>query len=102
MHQSGLFDEETGKEGEGWHRQAFRPTVEDFLEAAYQALEAEREPDQIWWIEDSHPSDIAVAVKEKSRRANQEFRSLVEFAALNRAEDRWSLMYQILWRLTHG
>ena len=105
MHQSGLFDEETGKAGEageGWHRQAFRPTVEGFLEAAYQALEAEYEPDQIWWIEDSHPRDTAVAVKEKSRLANQEFRSLAKFAALNRAEDRWSLMYQILWRLTHG
>ena len=74
------------KQGEGWHRQAFRPTVEGFLEAAYQALEAECEPDQIWWIEDSHPSDIAVAVKEKSRRANQEFRSLAKFAALNRSE----------------
>ena len=53
MHQSGLFDEETGKAGEageGWHRQAFRPTVEGFLDAAYQALEAECDPDQIWWI----------------------------------------------------
>lgn len=102
MYQSGLFDEETDNAVDGWHRQAFRPTADGFLRAAYEALTAEREPDKIWWVEDEQREDIAVPSKERSHRANQEFCGLVKLAALNCAEDRWSLMYQVLWRLSHG
>ncbi len=102
MHQSGLFDEENASAGEDWHRHAFRPTVDGFLRAAHEALKAECAPDKIWWVEDEQLEDNAVPTKEISHPASQEFLGLVKFAALNIAEDRWSLMYQILWRLSHG
>lgn len=100
MRQPGLFDQSEDLGPMGLCRLPFTPTFEGFRRAARAALEAERLPERVWWVEE----DEAESPTQTTRafHVNREFVDLGRMAALHRARDRWSLLYQILWRLTHG
>jgi len=76
--------------------------------AARQLLAASLPPENIWWVEDERGSQQAENPKPRSHKTAAEFNvprefvQLAKFAACHHSADRWSLLYQVLWRLTHG
>lgn len=100
MRQPELFDQSEGLGSMGLCRMPFTPTFEGFRNAARAVLEAEQPPERIWWVEQGGAESPAPT--KRAFHVNREFVDLGRMAALHRARDRWSLLYQILWRLTHG
>lgn len=58
-------------------------------------------PDEVWWVEDEAAVD-ADSTTGARLKVPREFHDAARFAACHHAADRWSLMYRMLWRLTHG
>ncbi len=96
----------------------FEPTFKEWQQAARAALTSELEPDQIAW----HPSDSqptldlfaestravagtmtsAVKTRQPVIRVPGAFLTVARVVALHSNETKWSLLYRVLWRLTHG
>ncbi|MEO1574920.1 MAG: UdgX family uracil-DNA binding protein [Pseudomonadota bacterium] len=95
MEQCSLFDSAGGQT----QRVSFAPFFADWLVAARAALADGRPPDALWWTEDRRvkpagpavPRGIEVSLADEGR-----------LAACFRHDDRWALLYRMLWRLHHG
>lgn len=87
------------------HRGAvsFVPDFDGWLVAARRALVDERAPTKVWWEPDhealwhNSPRTIVTPRGPEATLANEG-----RLAACYRRDDRWSLLYQLLWRLHHG
>ncbi len=99
MRQPGLFDD-PATESQQTNRIAFRPDYEGFRAAAKHALKAELLPALVWWVEEPG-ADLHESVN-AGVDVPREFARLARFVSCHRSPDRWSLLYQVLWRLTHG
>ncbi|MEZ5507804.1 MAG: TIGR03915 family putative DNA repair protein [Gammaproteobacteria bacterium] len=79
----------------------WRSRARDYLQRAVP-------PEQIHdWTQDARQGSLfdspAVSAEPINRlTVPRAFVELAQWAALYRAEDRWALLYRILWRLTHG
>jgi DNA polymerase len=90
----------------------FRPTFEDWQRAARGVLSRGVSPADLVWQEISadqpaleifdEPVAAAPAPNGTSVRVPKAFLELARTVALHRDESRWSLLYRIVWRLTHG
>ncbi|MDQ6765812.1 MAG: UdgX family uracil-DNA binding protein [Verrucomicrobiota bacterium] len=89
----------------------FWPRFEDWQRAARTALANEVKPEEVVWQELSgeEPTlDIFEEAVAKPDRAPRSFRvpktflDLARVVALHRDEQRWALLYRLLWRITHG
>jgi len=106
MQQRGLFDQHEAKSDSSQRQIEIVPCFESFRSAARLALTEQLPPDQIWWVEREAlqapasgrlPSNVSAEAIVPS-----EYVRLARFAACHQSPDRWSLLYQVLWRLTHG
>jgi DNA polymerase len=99
MFQSGLFDDVEQPQN-GLVSIRFQPNWEGFRFAARAALGRNLKPEQVWWVEDP---DAELAAPPSSNRFTvpREYLGLAKFVACHRAPDRWSLLYEIIWRLNH-
>ncbi len=95
MEQSSLFGEAAAHCG----AVRFAPGFDGWLVAARDALAAGKRPADVWWQEDRE-------AEYGPRLRLRELEKLLEpdgrCAACFRNDDRWSLLYQLLWRLHHG
>ena len=90
-------------------REAVVVTFDEWREAARRLLRAEIPPPDIAWrghdepklllppAEDLHPDRAAPAATVPAQ-----FLTLAKCVADHRGPERWPLLYQALWRLTHG
>ena len=85
----------------------------DWRQQARQLLQAQIDPSQVLWLDSPAADDLfasaeptefqsaAVATNSAFRIPRQVFEKL-EQAAQYRCEQRWALLYQILWAVVHG
>lgn len=115
MEQPSLFDSlPTSTLGKCVTRR-FHPSTGAFLEAALIALAEQLEPSQLWWVADReqppyqksptmnaqlHPESSPFTALSSTTQAT--FREITQWVTCYRADDRWTLLYDLLWRLTHG
>jgi len=106
MQQSGLFDQLEASPDGFQRRFEIAPCFESFRTAARLALNEELAPDQVWWVEreivNVESSWESTPTANSAAKVPGEFFQLARFAACHQSPDRWSLLYQVLWRLTHG
>src|SRR4051794_37707735 len=79
---------------------AWRTTARRLLRAAVP-------PEEIFWTTDAAPSLLGGEEPATDSAAPlitvpQEFLGLARLASCFRDEERWALLYRVLWRLTHG
>jgi probable DNA metabolism protein len=99
MQQSGLFDHSDSGDQ---HRVTFAPNFKSFRAAARRALAEGIPPEAIWWVEDSEAIEPQPRHPLSQMNVPREFLQLAKFVACHKSPDRWSMLYQVLWRLTHG
>ncbi len=87
----------------------FRPSFDDWQRVARAALHRDLQPDDVIWAEigADQPTldmfdELAPAPSKKNTRVPKAFLDLSRLIALHRDPRRWSLLYGIVWRLTHG
>jgi len=102
MQQTALFDSQPATSGDSLQTITFYPSFEGFRDAARWALSEHIEPTNVWWIEDEQVKLPAQRSANRSASVNRVFLRLAHFGACHQSPDRWSLLYQILWRMTHG
>ena len=74
----------------------FYPDFYSWLSAARDCLDASLHPSRVWWLEDR-------AANQKGKcGGSSEFLQQARAASCHSNEDRWALLYSILWRLRHG
>ena len=90
----------------------FLPTFAAWQSAARRALQAELSPGAISWqpfgaedpalhlFEEAEPTRGTIPVTKFT--VPKAFVQTARVVALNRAEQRWAVLYRVLWRLTHG
>lgn len=81
----------------------FKPDFAGWQRAARRHLAAGVAPEAIWW----QPDPGHVAGSDTPARANavtvpKRFVEWAKAAACHSADDRWALLYRLLWRITHG
>jgi DNA polymerase len=82
-------------------------TFESWRDAARKLLALNVLPDAVVWVDDDAPSllpslDLPETVPSRALQVPAEFVSLSRLVACFRDPKRWSLLYRMLWRLTHG
>jgi uracil-DNA glycosylase len=71
---------------------------EEWRKAAGRLLQLEQSPDQVLWAENSlFGEDLSPGAEQEWNDA--EFERLGSAAACHRSEERWDLLYRVLWRL---
>jgi probable DNA metabolism protein len=89
------------------------PAFPSWRDAARRLLAEGVPPDQIRWVDASAPeqnllpglSPVAEESTAEGRggfRVPRRFVELARAVACHRAEDRWEVLYRVLWRLAHG
>jgi DNA polymerase len=76
-----------------------RPTFEAWQATARSLLGAGVSPDQVTWREDADAKPAAAG--RSVTRVPRQFIELGRQVAGHRSPDRWSLLYEVLWRLVH-
>ena len=94
--QPSLFD---GGGSDGREVVRFYPSFSGWRVAARRALERHRPPEDLWWAEDR--SAVVDPGGTSEARVPRAFVDCARVVACHRSPDRWSLLYQILWRLLH-
>jgi uracil-DNA glycosylase len=85
----------------------FDGTFESWRTAA-RALSEEARPEEVLWVEGFDQQDVlgfSDALPPKAGTTNHVPKAFVELArnvALHSSATKWSLLYRVLWRLTHG
>ncbi|MEM6640210.1 MAG: UdgX family uracil-DNA binding protein [Pseudomonadota bacterium] len=95
MEQSSLFDSVSVARASI----AFAPDFSSWLVAARRALADERPPAEVWWTPQSH---LAFESAGRLSAVEQALAADGKFAECYRHDDRWSLLYQLFWRLHRG
>ncbi len=107
MTQKSLFDNAESSELTAVR---FYPDFNNWQQQARRLLQEERTPESIWWQPDS-THDLGNVTSGHSPghsssrsavRVPKSFIAQAHAASCHANEDRWALLYQILWRLTHG
>lgn len=96
----------------------FRPSWDDWCLRAADALATETTPDEIFWVPEEHDAQSTlpfVALHSAGSKPPQrprpldarqalpgEFARFAKLALHHRSEDRFALLYRLLWRLRHG
>ncbi|MBV9009431.1 MAG: UdgX family uracil-DNA binding protein [Verrucomicrobia bacterium] len=92
----------------------FVPTFAHWQRAAREALQQELAPEEIAWqelsshtpslpiFEESTDASTGASTSTKQFLVPKKFVELAKQIALHSDEQRWALLYRILWRLTHG
>ncbi len=90
---------------------SFLPTFTRWQTVARRALQSDLTPEQIAWEEigEDQPAlqlfdeaEAAEAPRSREIRVPKCFLALARLVSLHRDPARWSLLYRLLWRLTHG
>ncbi|MGI8957101.1 MAG: UdgX family uracil-DNA binding protein [Chthoniobacterales bacterium] len=90
---------------------SFLPTFTRWQAVARRALQSDLTPEQIAWEEigEDQPAlqlfdeaEAAEAPRSREIRVPKRFFALARLVSLHRDPARWSLLYRLLWRLTHG
>lgn len=93
-----------------------QPHIPSWRKAARQLLNEQIPPQDIQWImegsqdlvftfqdnlshQEANPHHLSAA---KIFRISKEFMALAETVAWHRSDTQWSLLYDVLWRMTHG
>lgn len=91
------------------HRVAFFPSFAGWQSEARRALTQEVPPEVIFWEEAAgdqpvlrFPESPETTAPGARHRVPRSFMTLSESVACHRDGSRWSLLYRVLWRLTHG
>ncbi|MFK7916086.1 MAG: UdgX family uracil-DNA binding protein [Pseudomonadales bacterium] len=80
----------------------FLPEFSEWQIAARRLLDQHCAPENAWWEPDPQTQPQQVASEQRpSYRIPRSFLPLARTASFNRAADRWSLLYRVLWRLAH-
>lgn len=80
----------------------FYPDFYSWLAAAGRCLLAGYPPNLVWWIEDrSQARQSKNSIKLHHSESIQDFIDNGRAACCHSSEDRWALLYSILWRLKH-
>jgi uracil-DNA glycosylase family protein len=92
----------------GMREVAIAPTLESWQRAARQLVARGVPPTEIAWIEVDSPAAVEVETAptrtgeaQASIRVPRRFLELARHVAAHRDPERWQLLYQLLWRLTH-
>ena len=80
----------------------FYPDFLNWQQRARQLLMDDRPPHQIWWQVDNTQKRGAAPSSATAIRVPKSFLTQARAASCHCSDDRWALLYQILWRLTHG
>src|SRR5438128_5698344 len=89
----------------------FLPTFTAWQSAARRALGSGLNPEDVAWAEigDEQPAlamfdetDFAGEVRAPRFRVPRAFVEMAQRVACHRSQRRWALLYEVLWRLTHG
>jgi len=90
---------------EAWRAKA-RELLQEGLAPARVAWKSEADSQAELGLFAAEPSQAIAAPETMKRspalRVPPEFVELAKYASVHRAEDRWDLLYRVLWRLTHG
>ncbi len=83
------------------------PTFESWRDAARGALRNELPPDQVLWAEEGGEGSLFGTSPDETGggpvpKVPSAFLGITRRAAAHRDPRRWALLYQVLWRLTHG
>lgn len=92
------------------HQVTFAPTFADWQRAARRALLAQWRPEEILWQQlggDQPLLDIGEETESATRpvaafKVPKNFLDVAKRVACHADPKRWSLLYRVLWRLTHG
>lgn len=109
MRQTGLFDnaleQSTSNVGSACVANTrtvrFFPDFNGWLSEALNYLQHNVPPSSVWWVEDKTIDRTPRAAKSRSG-VSQDFTQRAHAASCHSNEDRWALMYQVLWRLNRG
>ncbi len=83
----------------GFRNVVFYPDFNNWWSSASQCLQENVSPSKVWWTENRNAARAprkSLAMKESAG-----FIQEATAASCHRSEDRWALLYSILWRLTH-
>ncbi|GAB3676101.1 UdgX family uracil-DNA binding protein [Salinisphaera aquimarina] len=102
MEQPSLFDEVTT--GDARAVASFVADFRGWQAAARAQLLAETPPEAVWWqpVSAGEAKAFPVTPADTGPRVPKAFVGLARAASCHCSPDRWALMYQLLWRLTHG
>ncbi len=79
----------------------FYPEFKSWRKHARRLLAEEQSPQRIWWQPDETEDRASVASSNAAIRVPKSFMTQAHAASCHSSDDRWALLYQILWRLTH-
>ncbi|MFK8014720.1 MAG: UdgX family uracil-DNA binding protein [Gammaproteobacteria bacterium] len=96
MEQPSLFG---GNDAGPTRSERFFPNFDSWWASARRCLDQACAPDDLWWHVDREQPHAPPA---RAPKVLEAFFEQARCAACHRAEDRFALMYQILWRLHHG
>ncbi len=81
----------------------FKPDFAGWQRAARRHLAAGVAPEAIWWQPDpDHVSGGDTPAPANATTVPKRFIDWAKAAACHSADDRWALLYRLLWRITHG
>ncbi len=80
----------------------FYPEFQSWQQQARRLLLEQQPPPRIWWQADDTQHRSQTSSSGAAIRVPKSFVTQARAASCHANEDRWALLYQILWRLTHG
>jgi len=83
----------------GLYNIAFYPDFYSWWHSAMLCLEQQLDPSTVWWTEDTKAPCVT---RKRLPRRYDGFVQDATAASCHRSDDRWGLLYSLLWRLTHN
>ena len=80
------------------HTVRFYPDFSSWLELAGECIESSRHPGSVWWSEDRTATRMT---GKSSTTIHSDLMQEARAASCHSSEDRWALLYSILWRMQH-
>ena len=80
------------------HSVCFYPDFYSWLNSAHKCLRNAICPNSVWWTEDRTATRIS---KKNADPGHPDFVQNAKAASCHSGEDRWALLYSILWRMNH-
>ena len=81
----------------------FAPHFDAWKAQARRLLSDETSPERVWWEADGERAAVSPPAEPASTpRVPKAFLNMARAASCHRSEDRWALLYTVLWRITHG
>nr|WP_298415880.1 UdgX family uracil-DNA binding protein [uncultured Halomonas sp.] len=99
MTQPSLFDDTDTDALTAVH---FHPDFSSWQQRARQLLMNETPPQRVWWQPDHTQERTVTSSSDTAIRVPKSFIAQARAASCHRSDERWALLYHLLWRLTHG